>query len=208
VSRLAKLDPNKLTDAQRDALDQIAALREPRPASEEDSGDGVYKGIGQVAGRDGVPSLNGPYNAWLRSPELGLKLMEIGTALRFSTTLTPRTTELAILITGRDWTAQFEWWAHERFARRAGIEDKIIETIRKRARPELSDPTDRAVYDFCTELIETRKVGDATYAAAVAALGEAGVMELITLTGFYGLVSMTLNTFQVPLPKGVDPPLR
>jgi 4-carboxymuconolactone decarboxylase len=182
---------------QREAYDEILARRSrvpERPAHAE-----VYE-----APKSPTGDLVGPYNAWLRNPGLARRLVALGGDLRFRTSLSPRTTELVILITARRWTARFEWYAHERFARRAGIEPEIIEAIKLRKRPSFERPGDETVYDFCTELLETHEVSDARYDAALEHLGEPGVVELVTLLGFYGAVSMTLNTFRVPVPADAE----
>ena len=107
---------------------------------------------------------------------------------------------------GREWSAQFVWWAHERFARRDGVGEEVIRAIKERRDPPAGDPAERAVHRFCRELIDTRRVSDATYKATVELLGEAGVVELVALLGYYSVVSMILNVFAVELPPGQTPP--
>jgi 4-carboxymuconolactone decarboxylase len=107
----------------------------------------------------------------------------------------------------REWTAQFEWWAHARLAGQAGLDPAIIEAVKERRRPVFVVPGQETVYEFCRELLATRRVSEPVYARAVALLSEAGVVELVTLMGYYGLISMTLNVFEVALPAGVAEPL-
>jgi 4-carboxymuconolactone decarboxylase len=111
-----------------------------------------------------------------------------------------------VLVIAREWSAQFEWWAHARLARRAGVAPEISAAIHERRDPPFQDAEERLVYRFARELIDTRRVTDATYRTAVDQLGEAGVTELTALLGYYTLVSLLLNTFAVPVPEGVDPP--
>ena len=198
MSRLATLTPDTMTPAQREAYDEIVAGRSRVPPDHQ----GVYQPM-RPAG-DG--SLGGPFNAWLRTPEIGKRLVSLGGALRFHSTLAPRLTELAILIVAREWTAQYEWYAHARFAEKAGVAPEAIEAIRRREAPRLDRTDEQAVYTFAAELLRTHGVSDATYQQALAHLGEPGVVELIALLGFYTTVSMALNTFRVE-PPGERPPL-
>jgi 4-carboxymuconolactone decarboxylase len=159
----------------------------------------------RIVNTDG--SLLGPYNAWLYSPAIGDAAQQLGAALRFRSSLPPPLLELAIIITAREWTAQFEWWAHARLAARAGLAQEVIAAIKERRRPAFAVTEQAAIYDFCRELLDTHRVSDPVYAQAITLLGEAGVLELVSLMGYYGLISMTLNTFEVPLPEGEAKPL-
>jgi 4-carboxymuconolactone decarboxylase len=151
--------------------------------------------------------LRGPFQAWLRSPALADRLQKVGEYLRFSSAVPRRLNELAILMTARAWDAQFEWWAHHRLALEAGLDPAVAADIAEGRRPSAMQPDEAVVYDFCAELRATRRVSDATLAAALALLGEAGVVDLIAVSGYYDLVSMTLNVAEVPLPDGVAAPL-
>lgn len=150
---------------------------------------------------------HGPWSPWLRSPKLAGHLLRLGNHLRFKTSLPGRLNELAILITGREWTAQFEWHAHYPMAIKAGLDPRIADQIALDKRPEGMAPDEAAVHDFCTELHRTKRVGDATYARTRALLSEQQIMDLIAVVGFYDLVSMTLNVGEVELPPGTPPPL-
>ena len=152
--------------------------------------------------------LRGPFQAWLRSPELADRLQKVGEFVRFSSSVPARLNELAILITARAWDAQFEWWAHHRLALEAGLDPGIAADIAAGRRPASMQSDETVVYDFCTELRTTRRVSDATLAAAIDLLGEQGVIELIGVSGYYDAVSMTLNVAEVALPDGVEPPLQ
>ena len=114
--------------------------------------------------------------------------------------------ELAILVTGQLWQAQFEWFAHEPMARDAGLPENVISSIKLGEEPTFDDDGDEAAWRFCTTLHREKKVDDATYLATVARFGEAGVADLIAACGMYTLVSMTLNVFDVELPAGATYP--
>jgi len=120
----------------------------------------------------------------------------------------PRLNELAILITAREWSAQFEWYAHQQLATKAGLSPEVTQAIAEGRRPPQLQRDEAIVYDFCTELLRTRNVSDATYQAALKAFGERGIVDLIGASGYYGLVSMVLNVARYPLPDGVAPPLK
>jgi 4-carboxymuconolactone decarboxylase len=152
--------------------------------------------------------LRGPFQAWLRSPDLADRLQKVGEFVRFSSSVPARLNELAILITARAWDAQFEWWAHHRLALEAGLDPAVAADIAEGRRPGSMQADEAAVYDFCTELRTTRRVGDATLERALDLLGEQGVVELIGVSGYYDVVSMTLNVAEVPLPEGVEPQLK
>ena len=113
--------------------------------------------------------------------------------------------EVAILVEAREWRAEFEWWAHVRLARRAGVGAEVIAAIQDEREPVFSDAGEEIAWRFSRELLTRRRVSAATYRAARERFGENGVMELVTLLGYYTLVSMTLNAFEVPLPEGQAP---
>ena len=150
----------------------------------------------------------GPFNVQLRSPEMGDLAQQFGAATRFATTVPRKLYELAIIITARHWTAQFEWQAHRRGALQAGIAPAVADAIAEGRRPASMPPDETAVYNFATELLETTQVSDATFAATKNLLGERGVVELIHVMGWYGTVSMLLNVDRYPLPDGTTPELK
>ncbi|WP_200306640.1 carboxymuconolactone decarboxylase family protein [Paracraurococcus ruber] len=151
--------------------------------------------------------LSGPFNAWLRSPEVGDRLQRVGEELRFRSSIPAALNEFAILITAREWSSQYEWYAHHPLALKAGLPDGVATDLAQGRRPEGMSEDQRIVYEFCTELHRNRVVSDASFAAAKARFGERGVVDLIAVSGYYVAVSMTLNTAQVGLPAGVAPPL-
>jgi 4-carboxymuconolactone decarboxylase len=153
-------------------------------------------------------SLEGPFNVQLRSPEMGDLGQQFGAATRFATTVPRRLYEVAIIVTARHWTAQFEWYAHRRAALQAGVSAAVVDAIAEGRRPAKMPADEEVVYNFSTELLETKQVSDATFNAAKNLLGERGVVELINVLGWYGVVSMYLNVDRYPLPDGAQPELK
>jgi 4-carboxymuconolactone decarboxylase len=151
---------------------------------------------------------SGPFNVLLRSPEMGNLAQQFGASMRFHSSMKPKLNELAIIITARHWTSQYEWYAHRRAAANAGLNESIIQAIATGKRPTGMQPDEETVYNFCTELLTTKQVSDKTFAATKAKFGERGVVDLIGVTGYYQLVSMLLNTDKYPLPDGVSPELK
>lgn len=184
MSRLPSLEPKDLTDEQRKVLDDIRAG--PRGAT---------------------TGIRGPFAGWLASPELADRAQHLGALLRFGTSVPARLKELGILYVARTWTAQFEWYAHKKFAIEGGLSLDVIDAIEARRRPDFANDDEAAVYNFCVELHETHTVSDACFEEAKKHLGEAGVSELVGVLGYYTLVSMTLNVFEIPMPEGEPPPL-
>jgi 4-carboxymuconolactone decarboxylase len=150
----------------------------------------------------------GPFNALLRSPDVADRVQKVGEYVRFQTTIPAALNEMAILITGRFWSAQFEFWAHRRLARTAGLADAIIDAIAEGRRPPTMSDDERIVYEFCTELFRDKAVSDRTFQSAVDRFGEQGVIDLIAASGYYSIVSMVLNVDRYPLPAGEQPPLQ
>ena len=185
MSRLPRKNKTDLSPEQLEVFDEIVASRPVKP-------------------EDG--HIGGPFDIWLLNPEMGKRLVGLGGFFRFRTSVDRRYIELAILVTGAHWRAQFEWYAHEPMARDAGVPAHIIEAIKEGERPAMDDAGDIAAYDLATELHLTRALSDTGYAAAVAQFGEQGVAELVGLCGFYSLVSMSLNAFDVDLPAGAEKP--
>jgi 4-carboxymuconolactone decarboxylase len=151
---------------------------------------------------------DGPFNVLLRSPEMGNIAQQFGAATRFNPTMPRKLNEMAIIITGRYWTSQYEWLAHKRAALAAGLNPAIVEAIQNGRRPTGMQKDEEAVYTFCSELLNTKQVSDATFAAAKAAVGEKGVVDLIGVMGWYHTVSMLLNVDRYPLPEGAQPELK
>lgn len=152
--------------------------------------------------------LRGPFNALLRSPDLAELVQLVGAYVRFSSSIPPRLNELAIIVTGRKWTAQYEFYAHRRLAIEAGLRAEIADAVAQGRRPEGMQPDETDVYDFATELLNKGEVSDATYGRVQSRFGDRGVIDLIGACGYYSLVSMVLNVARVPLPPGEAPPLK
>jgi 4-carboxymuconolactone decarboxylase len=153
-------------------------------------------------------NLGGPFNVLLRSPEMGDLAAQFGGSMRFHSSVPTKLNEMAIIITSRYWTAQFEWSAHKRAALQAGLSPAIVDAIANGQHPASLAPDEKAVYDFCTELLKTKQVSDATFAAAKNAVGEKGVVDLMGVMGWYQMVSMLLNVDRYPLGDGVQPDLK
>ena len=149
--------------------------------------------------------MRGPFSALLYSPETGDQAQKLGAQVRFHNSLPDPLKELAILVVARFWTAQFEWYAHRRLALEAGLDVAITDAIAAGKRPPWMSRDESAIYDFASELLETREVSDATFAAVKDRFGEKGVIDLICTMGYYGLVSMTLNVNRYPLPPDAVP---
>jgi 4-carboxymuconolactone decarboxylase len=120
--------------------------------------------------------------------------------------LSRRVIEIATLVVGAHWRAQFEWWAHERLAKQAGLSEAVIAAIKRGERPALDDASEATAYSVAAEMYRTQRLSDATYARAVEHFGQAGVFELLALIGYYTLVALILNGFDVPLAAGATPP--
>ena len=150
---------------------------------------------------------NGPFNVLLRSPEMGDIAQQFGASMRFNQSMPRKLNEMAIIITARYWTAQYEWYAHKRAALQAGLDPAIVDAIQHGRRPAAMQKDEDAVYTFCTELLNTKHVSDATFAAAKSAVGEKGVVDLMGVMSWYQMVSIVLNVDRYPLPEGAKPEL-
>jgi 4-carboxymuconolactone decarboxylase len=171
MSRIALPTTDTMTPVQRQAYDAI------------------------VAGRRGrAPA---PFLAWLHSPELASRAQRLGEFVRYETTMGPRLSELAILVVARWWSSEYEWAIHKTEALKAGVPERVIEDIDHQRPPAFERPDEQAVFDFAMSLCRTRSVPDPVYRAAVGAVGEQGVVELVGVLGYYTLISMTLNAFDI-----------
>jgi 4-carboxymuconolactone decarboxylase len=191
--RFAILNPEQMNAEQKKLFDTIVS----GPRSQNYGADAVQRVM-----------RGGPFNAWLRSPELGMRLQAVGEQVRFKTSIPRRLNELAILITAREWTSQYEWHAHHALALKAGLDPKIAEAVAAGKRPADMKEDEAAVYDFCIQLHRAKKVDDASFKRVKALFGEQGVIDLIGVSGYYTAVSMTLNVAEVPVPDGKPLPLK
>ena len=146
--------------------------------------------------------MKGPFNALLYSPEVGDAIQQLGQMVRFKTSIPPPLRELAILCVAAKWRAQYEWWAHEKIAQSEGLDSTIIASVKAGILPAFTCPAESIAYRFVQELLEQQRVSENCYMQTVDLLGEVGVTELVALLGYYTLVSMSLNTFEVSVPEG------
>jgi len=184
MPRLTPVDEKAFTQEQRDLYNALTQSREPQ--------------------QPGL--IGGPFDAWLTNGEMGRRIVGLGNMFRFKTSVDRRYVELVILVTGQFWQAQFEWFAHEPMAREAGLPESVINSIKVGETPIFTDPADRAAFFLAKELHHDHQLSEQTFQAAIEAFSQQGVAELVNLAGYYTMVSMTLNTFEVPLPKGEKPP--
>ena len=193
MSRIPYITPENFTEAQNRLFKSITGGKRGEGRAPED-----------LLNSEG--GMSGPFNPWLRTPILGDAAQRLGEAVRFESILSPQLRELAILIVAAKWKAQYEWWAHERIARREGLNERIIESVKAETLPAFSSRTEAVVYNFARELLDEHHVSEVLYDEAIELLGETGVVELVILLGYYTLVSMTLNVFEVSVPTGEEPP--
>lgn len=177
--RLALIDEPKMTGPQKKLLASLRAG--PR-------------------GKNVTP--RGPFAAWMHAPEFGQLAQALGAHCRYKTALSPRLSEFAILTTARHWRAQYEWFAHAPVAEKAGVKPKTIEDLRRGRAPKSAPKDERAIYDFIQELYKTRRVSARNYKRTQSLLGDAALVELVGILGYYALISMTLNVFQMVPPEG------
>lgn len=164
----------------------------------------VYEDI--QSGERGKIGIRGPFNPWLRSPKMADLAQRLGAFFRFNTSLEQRLSELAIIIAGRHCNSPYEFAAHTPIAIKGGLDPGIVDAIRLKKPPVFKKADERAVYRFSITLLETHDVDDATYNDLLEQVGEQGVVEVIGILGYYTMVSMTLNVFQVPLREGMTYP--
>ena len=151
-------------------------------------------------------SLNGPFNILLRSPDLGNRLQAVGEYLRFKTSLPHAINEFAIMTVAREWTAQYEFFAHKKLALVAGVKEEVVDDIAAGRTPKMT-PDQQAVWTFIKELDSTHQVSDSTFDNVKQRFGERGVVDLISLVGYYHTMSMLMNVDRYPMPPGEKPPL-
>lgn len=183
MTRQTLRDPATFDDAERAEYESFTRSRTPRP--------------------DG--SLGGPFDPWLLNPELSRRLRGLGAMLWARTSLDRGLVELAISVTGRAWEANVEWAAHAPRAVEYGVPQRVLDDILAGRRPD-GTPEQLLVYDVCMTMHRDHRLPRALYDAAVTAFGERGLAELMAVSGYYVLVSMTLNAFEVEVAPGVDAP--
>jgi 4-carboxymuconolactone decarboxylase len=149
----------------------------------------------------------GPFNAYARSPGLGVLLLHVSDFVRFNSSLPPRLSEFAIMIAARQWTQLYEWRAHYPLAIKGGLDRQILVDLGAGNRPQGMKDDEAALYDFCAQMYRDRNVSDAAFKAAVDKFGERGIMDLIGIIGYYDLVSMALIVQNTTGKPGDEPPL-
>jgi 4-carboxymuconolactone decarboxylase len=166
--------------------------------------DGLVNNLGDllVTAEGG---LAGPFNAFVTAPGAGRRLSSLGAKLRFGTSIERRLSEIAIITTGASWRAEFEWWAHAPMARAHGVAGAVVDAIGRGEDPPFEADDERAVYAVARQLAASGRLDQATFDAAHRFLGDAGMVELVSLCGYYTLISFLLNAFAVPLPPDVAP---
>ncbi|WP_426135427.1 carboxymuconolactone decarboxylase family protein [Pseudomonas sp. PWP3-1b2] len=170
-SRLSRIPEEQLNAEQHEVLNEI--LRGPRG------------------------NLDGPFLAWIHSPKFADHAQRLGAFCRYDTSLETRLSELAILTTAALWQSQAEWMIHEPIGLKSGLTEEVLSQIRNGESPRFLKTDEGLIYRFVTDLYTRRRVGDDLYCEAVELLGEAGVVELTGILGYYSLVAMTLNVFAV-----------
>jgi 4-carboxymuconolactone decarboxylase len=179
MSRYREMSVGEMNPAQKEVHDEI---------------------VGGKRGRFG-----GPFQVLIRAPEACRHLSRLGEHLRWGSSLPPTLSELAICLTARHIRANYEWHAHAPLAREAGVPAAALEAIRTGSRPNFAAKDQALVYRLVTELIDTKRLSDASFDEAVGSLGEQGVVELGTIIGYYTAIGNALNVFQVGLPPGTAP---
>ncbi|WP_150303490.1 carboxymuconolactone decarboxylase family protein [Pseudomonas saliphila] len=172
-SRLSELRPEAMSLKQKEVLEEI--LRGPRQ------------------------NLDGPFLAWIHSPELANHAQRLGAFCRYHTSIPLRLSELAILTTAALWQSQAEWLIHEPIARENGVQADIIEALRSGREPQFEDEQEKTVYLLTLSLYQQRRVPEPLYKQARALFGESALVELVGILGYYAMVAMTLNVFDVRL---------
>jgi len=150
--------------------------------------------------------VEGPLRVWLHSPKFAGRAQALGQFARYDSSLPPQLSELAILVTARIWGSGYEWQAHAPIAQKAGLDTNIIERLALGKRPDFIDPLQAVVFAFSVEIHRDRKVSGETYSQALDLLGTASVVELVGICGYYTLISMTINAFEVPSGDGPELP--
>lgn len=179
--RLPAIPPDKLTDAQKQAMQEFRAARNA--------------------------DVSGPFIPLLRSPEVMNRARAMGDYLRFKSTLPPRLSEFLILLTAREWTQNYEWDAHAKLALQAGVSAETVQAIAKGRRPDRLTEDEALLYELTTELQHHKAVSDETYGRVVQRFGEQGVIDAVGITGYYTMLAMVLNVARTPVPAGRTPEL-
>ena len=178
MTRVAHLTPDELSPEQKRVYDDIIGPR---------------------------GNVGGPFAVWLRIPRIADTANRFGNSLRVAGKLDKRLMELAVLMIARHWSAQYEWFVHEKAGLQAGLTAEVIDAVRHHRLPPFAREDEKLIYDVVNELHQTRTISQASYDRAVAALGLEMFIELITVVGFYTTAAMMINAFDAPVPGGARP---
>jgi 4-carboxymuconolactone decarboxylase len=186
-----------------------AASKEPRfPQLTMDQLNKQQRPLGEEIMKVSRVGLGGPYNPMLRSPVFAQKMFDLLYYLRWQTSVPLKLNEFAILIVGRQWRSQVEWFAHEPLALKAGLSPEIVADLKKNRRPANMPPEEAVVYDFITELTTRHAVSDETFANAKQLLGEQQVVDLTAVAGTYITIAMMLAMAEQSIPVGEELPFK
>ena len=186
-----------------------AAGKEPRfPQLTMDQLDEKQKPLGEQVMKVSSVGLAGPYNPMMRSPVLGQRLFDLFHYLRWETSVPTRLNEFAILIIGRQWRSQVEWFAHAPLAAKAGLSPDIIAELKANKRPSKMAEDETVVYDFVTEITTTKKVSDETYARAKKVFNDQQIVDLTAVAGNYVMVAMLLTMAEETVPPDKQEPFK
>jgi len=180
MARMPAFDPAAMTEHQRRVHDAV------------------------MAGPRGV--VRGPVQVWLQNPGLAEHAQALGAYCRFGTTLPPRLSELAIILTAKHWDAAYEWRSHAPMALAGGLPQSVVDAINVGGQPSFAQEDEAVVHAFTAELLEKHVVSEPVWARAQAALGLNGVIDLVGILGYYGLISMTIKAFEIGSSSGTDEP--
>ncbi|HSZ98313.1 MAG TPA: carboxymuconolactone decarboxylase family protein [Bradyrhizobium sp.] len=186
-----------------------ATGKEPRfPQLTMDQLSDAQKPLGEQIMKISSVGIGGPYNSWMRSPVLGQRLFDLFHYLRWETSVPTKLNEFAILIIGRQWRSQVEWFAHAPLAAKAGLSSDIIAELKEGKRPSKMAEDEAAVYDFVNELTTTQKVSDETYARTKKVFNDQQIVDLTAVAGSYMTVAMMLAMSETTVPPGKEPPFK
>jgi 4-carboxymuconolactone decarboxylase len=179
MSRFEVLQRDQMSERQREVADVIASG--PRGA------------------------LKGPFLALIHNPELASRVQALGEHLRFGTGLPQALVEIAVLVTARRWSCDYEWAAHARIGREAGVRNDVIDAIAIRARPQQLESDEALVFDFADETVWQGAPSDASFDAVTTRFGRAATLDLLAVCGYYSMLAFVLNAAKLPLPAGAFP---
>ena len=158
------------------------------------------------SGPRGQFKMSGPFFCYLHAPGFGELAQKLGAHCRFGTSISPRLSEFAILVTAQHWKSHYEWAAHAPIAEKQGVKPETIRDLQAGRVPKKAPKDELAIYAFAKELYRDKRVSDRTYKSVNALLGDSGTVELVGLLGYYAMVAMTLDVFRMPVPEGTPLP--